>query len=109
MNVRCLVVDDSQDFLRAARRVLESGGITVVGATKINFLAEDRLIRRGKVPMTELSGPIFLRWNQVTDINYPTESDIIERMRAEFEARIERSRKRRTLAGRLSASLRAQL
>src|SRR5438034_8521156 len=33
MNVRCLVVDDSQDFLRAARRVLESGGITVVGAT----------------------------------------------------------------------------
>jgi len=84
-------------------------GITLVGATKINFLDEDRLIRRGKVPMTELSGPIFLRWNQVTDINYPTESDIIERMRAEFEARIERSRKRRTLAGRLSASLRALL
>ncbi|HYS54938.1 MAG TPA: hypothetical protein VER58_14365 [Thermoanaerobaculia bacterium] len=84
-------------------------GITLVGATKINFLDEDRLIRRGKVPMTELSGPIFLRWNQVTDINYPTESDIIERMRAEFEARIERSRERRTLAGRLSASLRALL
>ena len=33
MSVRCLVVDDNRDFLRAARRVLESGGITVVGAT----------------------------------------------------------------------------
>src|SRR6266851_2042511 len=32
MNVRCLVVDDSQEFLQAARRVLESGGVTVVDA-----------------------------------------------------------------------------
>src|SRR2546422_9464566 len=33
MSVRCLVVDDSEDFLHAARRILEGGGITVVGAT----------------------------------------------------------------------------
>ena len=33
MRIRCLVVDDSHDFLRAARTVLESGGMTVVGAT----------------------------------------------------------------------------
>jgi CheY-like chemotaxis protein len=33
MKVRCLVVDDSHEFLQAARRVLESGGVTVVGAT----------------------------------------------------------------------------
>jgi DNA-binding NarL/FixJ family response regulator len=32
MTVRCLVVDDNRDFLLAARKVLESGGITVVGA-----------------------------------------------------------------------------
>jgi CheY-like chemotaxis protein len=31
MNVRCLVVDDSKAFLEAARKILESGGITVVG------------------------------------------------------------------------------
>ena len=31
MTVRCLVVDDSEDFLEAARKILESGGITVVG------------------------------------------------------------------------------
>jgi DNA-binding NarL/FixJ family response regulator len=32
MTVRCLVVDDNRDFLQAARKILESGGITVVGA-----------------------------------------------------------------------------
>jgi CheY-like chemotaxis protein len=33
MKVRCLVVDDSHDFLEVARKVLESGGITVVGVS----------------------------------------------------------------------------
>ncbi len=30
MSFRCLVVDDNHDFLQAACKVLESGGITVV-------------------------------------------------------------------------------
>jgi CheY-like chemotaxis protein len=32
VTVRCLVVDDSRDFLEAARKVLEGGGMKVVGA-----------------------------------------------------------------------------
>ena len=31
MSFRCLVVDDNHDFLLAARKILESGGVTVVG------------------------------------------------------------------------------
>jgi len=31
MPVRCLIVDDNQDFLRAARELLERDGISVVG------------------------------------------------------------------------------
>jgi CheY-like chemotaxis protein len=31
MSVRCLIVDDNRDFLRAASGLLEHGGITVVG------------------------------------------------------------------------------
>jgi CheY-like chemotaxis protein len=31
MPVRCLIVDDNQDFLRAARELLERDGINVVG------------------------------------------------------------------------------
>jgi CheY-like chemotaxis protein len=30
--VRCVIVDDSADFINAARRLLEHGGIMVVGA-----------------------------------------------------------------------------
>jgi CheY-like chemotaxis protein len=32
MAVRCLIVDDDEQFLRAARELLEADGITVVGA-----------------------------------------------------------------------------
>ena len=32
MSLRCLIVDDHEGFLRAARVLLESGGISVVGA-----------------------------------------------------------------------------
>lgn len=42
MNVRCLVVDDNRDFLQAARKVLESGGMTVVGAASSS---EDALLQ----------------------------------------------------------------
>jgi len=42
MNLRCLVVDDNRDFLQAARKVLESGGITVVGAASSS---EDALLQ----------------------------------------------------------------
>ena len=31
MTVRCFIVDDNQEFLEAARRLLEAEGITVVG------------------------------------------------------------------------------
>ncbi len=31
MRVRCLIVDDNHDFLRAARELLEREGISVVG------------------------------------------------------------------------------
>ena len=31
MSVRCLIVDDNRDFLRAASNLLERGGISVVG------------------------------------------------------------------------------
>jgi CheY-like chemotaxis protein len=45
MKLRCLVVDDSPDFLEAARKVLEGGGITVVGATSSSAEA---LLRAGE-------------------------------------------------------------
>jgi CheY-like chemotaxis protein len=39
MPVRCLIVDDSRDFLRAASNLLERDGITVVGVASTGALA----------------------------------------------------------------------
>jgi len=39
MPLRCLIVDDNRDFLRAATNVLERDGITVVGAASTGALA----------------------------------------------------------------------
>jgi CheY-like chemotaxis protein len=41
MSVRCLIVDDNQDFLRAASDLLGRGGITVVGVASTGALAYD--------------------------------------------------------------------
>ncbi len=39
MPVRCLIVDDNRDFLRAASNLLERDGITVVGVASTGALA----------------------------------------------------------------------
>jgi len=41
MSVRCLIVDDNQDFLRAAGDLLGRGGITVVGVASTGAMARD--------------------------------------------------------------------
>jgi CheY-like chemotaxis protein len=40
MPVRCLIVDDNQDFLRAARELLERDGISVVGVVSTGAQAK---------------------------------------------------------------------
>jgi CheY-like chemotaxis protein len=42
MTVRCLIVDDSQPFLKAARGLLERQGITVVGVASTSAEALER-------------------------------------------------------------------
>jgi len=44
MGVRCLIVDDNPVFVRTARRVLETGGVTVVGIASTCAEAVDRAI-----------------------------------------------------------------
>lgn len=41
MAVRCLIVDDNQEFLRAARDLLEREGISVVGVAATGAQARD--------------------------------------------------------------------
>jgi CheY-like chemotaxis protein len=43
MDVRCLIVDDNPGFLQAARKVLESGGMVVVGVASTSADAMTRI------------------------------------------------------------------
>jgi DNA-binding NarL/FixJ family response regulator len=45
MGVRCLIVDDNPGFLQTARRVLERGGITVVGVASTSAEAIDQAVQ----------------------------------------------------------------
>jgi DNA-binding NarL/FixJ family response regulator len=45
MSVRCLIVDDHLGFLHAARKLLESGGVTVVGAASTSAEAVEAAIQ----------------------------------------------------------------
>jgi len=47
MAVQCLIVDDSRDFLRAARTLLEREGLTITGvaSTSADALREAELLR----------------------------------------------------------------
>ena len=39
--MRCLIVDDNEGFVAAARKLLEAGGMTVVGSTSSSLEAVD--------------------------------------------------------------------
>jgi DNA-binding NarL/FixJ family response regulator len=45
MGVRCVIVDDNPGFLQAARNILESGGIAVVGVASTSDEAIDLTLR----------------------------------------------------------------
>ena len=45
MSVRCLIVDDHLGFLHAARKILESGGLTVVGAASTSAEAVEAAVQ----------------------------------------------------------------
>jgi DNA-binding NarL/FixJ family response regulator len=47
MSVRCVIVDDNAGFLQAARNMLETGGITVVGTVSTSAEALDLIRRAG--------------------------------------------------------------
>ena len=45
MGLRCLIVDDNPGFLQTARKILEDGGITVIGAVSTSTEAVSQAAR----------------------------------------------------------------
>jgi len=63
-------------------------GIVLIGVSKFSRGNEDELVSAGRNPITDLTGPLFIKWSEITDINYPPDGGILEKKRAEYQERI---------------------
>jgi hypothetical protein len=63
-------------------------GIVLIGVSKFSRANEAELVRAGRNPITDLIGPLFIKWSEITDINYPPDGGVLERKRAEYQDRI---------------------
>jgi hypothetical protein len=63
-------------------------GIVLVSVSKFSRGNDAELVRAGRNPITDLTGPLFIKWSEITDINYPPDGTIIEAKRAEYQKRI---------------------
>jgi hypothetical protein len=63
-------------------------GIVLIGVSKFSKGHEAELVSAGKNPITDLAGPLFIKWSEITDINYPPDGTVLERKRAEYQERI---------------------
>lgn len=83
-------------------------GIVLIGVSKFSRGHEAELVRAGRNPITDLTGPLFIKWTEITDINYPPDAGILEGKRAEYRQRIiagvARTRRRRAFLRQLAAT-----
>jgi hypothetical protein len=63
-------------------------GIVLIRVSKFSRGNEAELVAAGRNPITDLTGPIFIKWSEITDINYPPDGTILETKRAEYQNRI---------------------
>jgi hypothetical protein len=90
------------------RRDGDIEGILLAGVSKFSRGKDAELIRLGRNPITDLAGPLFIKWSEITDINYPSDGSILETKRAEYAQRIidaaAQTRRRRAFLRRLAAT-----
>jgi hypothetical protein len=83
-------------------------GILLISVSKFSRGTEAELVRAGKNPITDLTGPLFIKWSEITDINYPPDDGILKTKRTEYQRRIDeaakRTRRRHTFLRRLTAA-----
>jgi hypothetical protein len=67
----------------------ETESIYLINVSKYDRGDQDKMLERGENPITSLSGPMYIRWSEVLDINFPLEpDDTLERKRLYFEERL---------------------
>ncbi|MEA2326841.1 MAG: hypothetical protein QOE68_1800 [Thermoanaerobaculia bacterium] len=95
-------------FAAEKKRDGDIEGIVLITVSKFSRGHENELVRAGRNPITDLRGPLFIKWSEVTDINYPPDDGVLKAKRAEYQHRIDttakRTRRRRAFLRRLTAT-----
>jgi len=66
-------------------------GIVLVSVSKFSRGKDAELVRAGRNPITDLTGPLFIKWSEITDINYPPDGSVLEAKRADYEEQIRKN------------------
>lgn len=67
----------------------DNESIYLIEASKYNRSEQEAMLERGENPITDLSGPIYIKWSEIKDINFPHDpDDTLVRKRAYFEWRL---------------------
>lgn len=82
----------------------EVAGIVLVAVSRFSRKKEEECLRLGQNPITELSGPLFIKWEEIVDINYPPSGDTLRQKREFYDQKLEelssQAAARRTRANR---------
>lgn len=67
----------------------DNESLYLANASKYDRQEQDKMLERGENPITMLSGPIYIKWSEITDINFPLEpDDTLEKKRLYFDDRL---------------------
>jgi hypothetical protein len=63
-------------------------GIILVDVSRFSRKTEAECLRLGINPISDLSGPLFIKWGEIIDINYPPSDDVLEQKRKFYDQQL---------------------
>lgn len=72
-------------FQLTKKRDGDALGITLIAVSKFSRRKEEDCLRLGVNPISGMSGPLFIKWDEIIDINYPPNAEVLDAKR-EFYA-----------------------
>jgi hypothetical protein len=66
----------------------EVDGIYIIKVSRFSRKKEKDCFEMGINPISDLSGPLFIKWEEIIDINYPPSESVLAAKRAEYEVKL---------------------
>lgn len=64
-------------------------GIYIINVSRFSRKKEKECFEMGINPISKLSGPLFIKWEEIIDINYPPNENVLAAKRAEYETKLD--------------------